>query len=99
MLITVGLAFIAAMIGAAWALAADVAPKSMVASVSAIQNFGGYFGGAFSPVVAGFIVDKTGSYSLAFISAASSPDVPRCFIGSWCAGWYRSGERFRGREI
>jgi sugar phosphate permease len=67
-LMTLGLAFLAAIIGAAWALASDVAPKSMVASVSAIQNFGGYFGGAFSPVVAGFIVDKTGSYSIALIS-------------------------------
>lgn len=67
-LFTVGLAFLAAMIGSAWALAADIAPSSMVASVSAIQNFGGYFGGAFSPLVAGFIVDTTGSYALAFIS-------------------------------
>nr|WP_083775934.1 MFS transporter [Paraburkholderia phymatum] len=66
-LMTVGLAFIAATIGNAWALAADIAPSSMVASVSAIQNFGGYFGGAFSPVTAGFIVDRTGSYSLAFV--------------------------------
>ncbi|MEM5366426.1 MFS transporter [Paraburkholderia azotifigens] len=66
-LMTVGLAFIAATIGNAWALAADIAPSSMVASVSAIQNFGGYFGGAFSPVAAGFIVDRTGSYSLAFV--------------------------------
>ncbi|MGI4860976.1 MAG: MFS transporter [Janthinobacterium lividum] len=63
---TLGLAFLAAVIGAAWALASDVAPKSLVASVSAIQNFGGYFGGAFSPVVAGFIVDRTGSYAIAF---------------------------------
>jgi len=67
-LFTVGLAFIAAVVGSAWALAADIAPSSMIASVSAIQNFGGYFGGAFSPVVAGFIVDRTGSYALAFIS-------------------------------
>jgi sugar phosphate permease len=67
-LMTLGLAFLAAIIGAAWALASDVAPKSMIASVSAIQNFGGYFGGAFSPVVAGFIVDRTGSYSIALIT-------------------------------
>jgi sugar phosphate permease len=66
-LMTLGLAFLASIIGAAWALASDVAPKSMIASVSAIQNFGGYFGGAFSPVVAGFIVDRTGSYSIALI--------------------------------
>jgi sugar phosphate permease len=67
-LFTIGLAFVSAVVGSAWALAADIAPSSMVASVSAIQNFGGYFGGAFSPVVAGYIVDHTGSYALAFIS-------------------------------
>jgi len=52
-----------------WALAGDVAPPSMIASVGSIQNFGGYFGGAFSPIVAGMIVDATGSYTLAFVSA------------------------------
>jgi sugar phosphate permease len=66
-LMTLGLACIAATIGNAWALAGDIAPRSMIASVSAIQNFGGYFGGAFSPVAAGFIVDRTGSYTLAFV--------------------------------
>ncbi|MCQ6264763.1 MFS transporter [Fictibacillus sp. WQ 8-8] len=67
-LLTLALCFISAMTGSAWALAGDIAPPSMVASVGAIQNFGGYFGGAFSPVIAGMIVDATGSYSLAFIS-------------------------------
>lgn len=67
-LLTLALCFISAITGSAWALAGDIAPPSMVASVGAIQNFGGYFGGAFSPVVAGMIVDATGSYSLAFIS-------------------------------
>ena len=67
-LMTIALFFIAAITGNAWALASDVAPVSMVASVGSIQNFGGYFGGAFSPVVAGIIVDVTGSYTMAFVS-------------------------------
>jgi MFS family permease len=67
-LFTFALAFISAITGSAWALAGDIAPASMVGSVGAIQNFGGYFGGAFSPVIAGMIADSTGSYSLAFIS-------------------------------
>lgn len=67
-LFTLALCFISAITGSAWALAGDIAPPSMVASVGAIQNFGGYFGGALSPFIAGLIVDKTGSYSLAFIS-------------------------------
>ncbi|MDA5108007.1 MULTISPECIES: MFS transporter [Brevibacillus] len=67
-LMTLALCFISAITGSAWALAGDIAPPSMVASVGSIQNFGGYFGGAFSPVVAGMIVDTTGSYVLAFVS-------------------------------
>jgi sugar phosphate permease len=66
--LTVALFCIASMQGRAWALSGDVAPPSMVASVGSIQNFGGYFGGAFSPMVAGMIVDATGSYTLAFVS-------------------------------
>jgi sugar phosphate permease len=67
-LFTLALCFTSAITGSAWALAGDIAPPSMVGSVGSIQNFGGYFGGAFSPVIAGMIVDGTGSYSLAFIS-------------------------------
>ncbi|MFM1654737.1 MFS transporter [Brevibacillus sp. B_LB10_24] len=67
-LLTLALCFISAITGSAWAMAGDVAPPALVASVGSIQNFGGYFGGAFSPVVAGFIVDATGSYLFAFVS-------------------------------
>lgn len=67
--LTLALGFVSAVTGGAWALAGDVAPRRLVGSVGAIQNFGGYFGGAFSPLVAGMIVDTTGSWSLAFYSA------------------------------
>ena len=66
--LTVALFNISCMQGRAWALASDVAPPSMIASVGSIQNFGGYFGGAFAPIIAGMIVDYTGSYTLAFVS-------------------------------
>ncbi|MGZ4161204.1 MAG: MFS transporter [Neobacillus sp.] len=67
-LMTLALCAISAITGSAWALSGDIAPPSMVGSVGAIQNFGGYFGGAFAPLIAGLIADTTGSYSLAFIS-------------------------------
>jgi MFS family permease len=67
-LLTLALGFISAITGSAWALPGDVAPRRLVGSVGAIQNFGGYFGGAFSPLVAGLIVDATGSYALVFYS-------------------------------
>ncbi|MEH7306047.1 MFS transporter [Neobacillus drentensis] len=67
-LMTLALCVVSAITGSAWALSGDVAPPAMVGSVGAIQNFGGYFGGAFAPLVTGIILDTTGSYSLAFIS-------------------------------
>jgi sugar phosphate permease len=68
-LMTFTLVFVSAINSSAWSMASLVAPPSLVSSVSSIQNFGGYFGGAFSPLVTGFIVDYTGSYMMAFFSA------------------------------
>ena len=51
-----------------WAVPGDVSPPGMVGSVGSIQNFGGFFAGALSPLVTGYIADITGSYNLAFIS-------------------------------
>lgn len=68
-LMTITLFFVSAINSCAWSMASEIAPPSMVSSVSSIQNFGGYFGGAFSPLVAGMIVDATGSFSWAFLSA------------------------------
>ncbi|WP_371381211.1 MFS transporter [Sporomusa aerivorans] len=67
-LMAVSIGSIAAISANTWALASDVAPRALVASVGSIQNFGGFFGGAFSPIVVGMIADKTGSFALAFIS-------------------------------
>jgi sugar phosphate permease len=54
----------------AWALVTTVAPSNYVASLGAIQNFGGYFGGSFAPVVTGFVVQSTGSFAPALIIGA-----------------------------
>lgn len=64
---TVALGFVATMQAAAWAMPGDVVDSSRVASVGAIQNFGGYFGGAFAPLLTGIIADATGSYTPSFI--------------------------------
>ncbi|CAE6898127.1 MFS transporter [Paraburkholderia domus] len=70
-LMTVTLFFVSAINSSAWTMASEIAPPSMISSVSSIQNFGGYFGGAFAPLLAGFIVDRTGSYTLAFFVAGA----------------------------
>ena len=48
-----------------WTLVSAVAPQSYAASVSSIQNFGSYIGGTVSPVLTGYVVDQTGSFTVA----------------------------------
>jgi MFS family permease len=54
----------------AWALVTVTAPANYVASLGSIQNFGGYFGGSFAPLVTGFVVERTGSFAPALIAGA-----------------------------
>ncbi len=49
-------------IASKWTLITAVAPQSYCTSAASIQNFGGYIGGAVSPIVTGFVVDVTGSF-------------------------------------
>lgn len=49
-----------------WAIIADIAPKSAVGGIAGFQNFLGQFPGVIAPIVTGFIVQYTGSYTLAF---------------------------------
>jgi MFS family permease len=53
-----------------WALVSAVAPPRQVASLGALQNFGGFIGGALAPIVTGYIVDITGSFVPAMIAGA-----------------------------
>lgn len=52
-----------------WALAAIVAPNRAVATLEAVQNVGGSLGGTLAPLITGLIVQTTGSFAPAFISA------------------------------
>ncbi|MFZ8758577.1 MFS transporter [Microbacterium sp. HMH0099] len=55
-------------VGCLWTLAADIAPPAQVASLGAIQNFGGFLGAALAPVVTGAILNATGgSYAWVFV--------------------------------
>lgn len=55
-------------IGCLWTLAADVAPANHVASLGAIQNFGGFIGAAVAPIVTGAILAATNNqYGLVFV--------------------------------
>ncbi len=52
-----------------WSLATVVAPKSRIASLGAIQNFGGFLGGALAPVLTGYIA-QTWSFVPALLTGA-----------------------------
>ncbi|CAH0205693.1 putative L-galactonate transporter [Arthrobacter sp. Bi83] len=55
-------------IGVLWTLAADIAESNQVASLGAIQNFGGFLGAAVAPIVTGYILNETGgNYTLVFL--------------------------------
>ena len=55
----------------AWALSSVAAPTNCTASIGAMQNFGGYLGGALAPTVTGLIVQSTGSFVLALVVGAA----------------------------
>lgn len=57
--------------GVIWTLAADIAPREQVASLGAIQNFGGFLGAALAPIATGYILDTTGSFNNVFLLGAS----------------------------
>lgn len=65
--LTLALGMLATSHAAAWALPGDIVGAGQVASLGAIQNFGGYVGGALAPLVTGQIADRTGSYSAALV--------------------------------
>jgi dipeptide/tripeptide permease len=50
-----------------WTLTQAVCSKTLVGTVSGIQNFGGNLGGIIAPFLTGYIADKTNSFELAFI--------------------------------
>jgi sugar phosphate permease len=69
--ISAALMFGASASGMSWALSSVAAPANCTASLGAIQNFGGYLGGALAPTVTGFIVQGTGSFVPALLVSAS----------------------------
>jgi MFS family permease len=70
-LISVSLFLIYIASSAAWATVPIAAPSQYTASLGSIQNFGGYLGGALAPTITGFIVQRTGSFSQAFLLSAA----------------------------
>jgi MFS family permease len=68
--VTVGIFFGGVAIANAWALTSVAAPANGVASLAGIQNFGGQLGGAFAPLITGYSVQATHSFTFAFMLGA-----------------------------
>jgi MFS family permease len=63
-----------------WSIPVEMNTR-LAGSIASIMNFGGNFGGFFSPMIAGFLVKQTGDWSLPFYSAAVG-----CLIGAIVLG-------------
>lgn len=71
-LLCAGYFFAQVPIGCLWTLASDIAEPHQVASLGAIQNFGGFLGAAVAPVVTGAILTATdGNYTFVFVIGAA----------------------------
>lgn len=68
-LICIAMFFINLASAACWTMVSVIAPRRKVASVGSIQNFGGYIGGSFAPVVTGWVVQTSGSYEGALVAS------------------------------
>ncbi len=67
--ISMALGGLAAAAPVAWTVPSLIAPREGVGSVAGIANFCGQIGGISAPIVTGFIVQRTHSFSSAFVTA------------------------------
>ena len=63
---------------AGWALAASLAPATLIATVEAMANIGGSVGGSLAPLLTGIVAETTGSFDPALWLAAG--------LAAVCAG-------------
>lgn len=50
-----------------WGLVQSIAPRGIVGSVAAIQNFGSFVCASFAPVITGWLLDRTQSFHLTLV--------------------------------
>jgi ACS family D-galactonate transporter-like MFS transporter len=68
-LLTLCVGFLRLATGSANSFPIDLAPRPMVGALTGIQNFFGSIGGLLAPIVTGYIVSATGSFTGAFVVA------------------------------
>jgi len=75
-------------IGPMWAIPMDIAPR-FSGSASGLMNVGSPLAAIISPLVFGFVIDKTGNWELPFLGS-----IALLLFGSVLAFWMKPSERF-----
>jgi sugar phosphate permease len=76
-------------IGPMWAIPMDIAPK-FSGSASGLMNTGSALAAILSPLVFGYVIDKTGNWELPFIGS-----IGLLFLGSILAFWMKPDKELR----
>lgn len=66
-----------------WALPGDVAPRNMTSTLAGLQNMVSNFGGAVGPIITGYIVATTGSFSSALLFSSGLGVVGILIYAFW----------------
>ena len=74
-------------VGPMWAIPMDVAPR-FSGSASGLMNSGSALAAILSPIVFGFVIDKTNNWELPFLGS-----IVLLFLGSIAAFWMKPGEK------
>src|SRR5437660_602829 len=77
-------------IGPMWAIPMDIAPR-FSGSASGLMNTGSALAAIISPLIFGYIIDKTGNWELPFLG-----NIGLLFFGSIMAFWMKAGEGLAG---
>lgn len=80
-------------IGPFWAMPMDIAPRYS-GSASGLMNVGSALAAAMSPLVAGYVIQKTGNWDLPFLGS-----IGLLLFGAIFAYWMRPNERLAGVEV
>ncbi|MDP9146485.1 MAG: MFS transporter [Acidobacteriota bacterium] len=80
-------------IGPMWAIPMDIAPRYS-GSASGLMNSGTAFAAIISPLVFGYVIDKTGNWELPFIGS-----ICLLFLGAILAFWMKPDEVLAGAEL
>ena len=80
-------------VGPLWAIPMDIAPRYS-GSASGLMNTGTAFAAIISPLVFGFIIDKTGNWELPFIGS-----IGMLLLGAILAFWMKPDQALVGAEL